>query len=230
MLFRQLFDSQTSTYSYLLADQGQALLIDPVKEHLDDYLRLLSDLDLRLIMAIDTHTHADHITGLGDLRDATGCNTGLGQESHVPCASFNFHDGQSLAFGGRELKVWHTPGHTSDSYCFLLAARGRQPAWLFSGDTLLIRGSGRTDFQNGSARQQWASLQRLLDLGDDTLVFPAHDYKGWTCSTIGEERRHNPRLQVANADEYAALMDDLHLPPPRLLDVALAANRACGQN
>ncbi|MBD8493761.1 MBL fold metallo-hydrolase [Pseudomonas syringae] len=230
MLFRQLFDSQTSTYSYLLADHGQAMLIDPVKEHLDTYLQLLSDLDLQLIMALDTHTHADHITALGDLRDATGCNTGLGQESQVPCASFTFHDGQSLALGSRELKVWHTPGHTRDSYCFLLAARGRQPTWLFSGDTLLIRGSGRTDFQNGSAHQQWTSLQRLLDLGDDTLVFPAHDYKGWTCSTIGEERRHNPRLQVANAEEYAALMSDLHLPPPRLLDIAVAANRACGQN
>ncbi|WNW14074.1 MBL fold metallo-hydrolase [Pseudomonas sp. DTU_2021_1001937_2_SI_NGA_ILE_001] len=229
MLFRQLFDSQTSTYSYLLADRGQAVLIDPVKEHLDTYLQLLSDLDLQLVMALDTHTHADHITALGDLREATGCNTGLGQESQTRCVSFNFHDGQSLAFGGRELRVLHTPGHTHDSYCFLLAARGRQPAWLFSGDTLLIRGSGRTDFQNGSARQQWSSLQRLLDLGDDTLVFPAHDYKGWTCSSIGEERRHNPRLQVANAEEYAALMDGQHLPPPRLLNVALAANRACGR-
>lgn len=228
MIFRQLFDRDSSTYSYLLADQGQALLLDPVKEKLDDYLRLLRELDLTLVSAIDSHTHADHITALGALRDATGCASGFGEQSAVLCASFSFHEGQRIAFGDRHLVAWHTPGHTDDSYCFFLPATDDQPARLFSGDTLLIRGTGRTDFQNGSAHEQWASLQRLLTLPDDTLLYPAHDYKGWTCSSIGEERRHNPRLQVADADEYATLMANLKLANPKLMDIAVTANRACG--
>lgn len=230
MLIRQLFDRESSTYSYLLADQGQALLIDPVKSQLDDYLQLLGELDLQLLTAIDSHTHADHITALGDLRAATGCATGFGAPSSAPCASFTFHDGQQLGFGSRHLLAWHTPGHTDDSYCFLLAPQAGEPWWLFSGDTLLIRGTGRTDFQNGSARQQWASLQRLLSLPDDTRVYPAHDYKGWTSSTLGEERRHNPRLQVRDAEEYAELMGNLNLDQPRLIDIAIPANRACGRD
>lgn len=229
MLFRQLFDSTSSTYTYLLADRGEALLIDPVKDKLDDYLRLLRELDLRLLLALDTHTHADHITALGDLRDATGCRTGIGAQSGSACASFIFIEGQRLAFGGRELVAWHTPGHTDDSYCFLLPGDAREPAKLFSGDTLLIRGTGRTDFQNGDARAQWASLQRLLALPDDTEVWPGHDYKGWTRSSIAEEAAHNPRLQVADVEAYVELMASLKLPTPALMDIAVPANRACGQ-
>ncbi|MNP18013.1 Beta-lactamase hydrolase-like protein [compost metagenome] len=229
MLIRQLIDSQSSTYSYLLADQGQALLIDPVRDKLDDYLRLLGELQLQLIMAIDSHTHADHITALGLLREHTGCATAFGEPNPASCASFVFHDHQKLDFGQRSLTAWHTPGHTDDSYCFVLWPQGQEPACVFSGDTLLIRGTGRTDFQNGDAHAQWNSLQRLLTLPDATLVYPAHDYKGWTCSSIGEERRHNPRLQVADADEYARLMAGLKLAEPKMIDIAIPANRACGR-
>ncbi|CAD5109305.1 MBL fold metallo-hydrolase [Zestomonas carbonaria] len=228
MLFRQLFDSTSSTYTYLLADRGEALLIDPVKDKLDDYLRLLRELDLSLLLALDTHTHADHITALGDLRDATGCRAGIGAQSGSACASFTFAEDQRLAFGGRELVAWYTPGHTDDSYCFLLPGSDREPAKLFSGDTLLIRGTGRTDFQNGDAHAQWASLQRLLALPGDTEVWPGHDYKGWTRSSIAEEATHNPRLQVPGAEAYAELMANLKMPNPRLMDIAVPANRACG--
>ncbi|MEO4046326.1 MBL fold metallo-hydrolase [Pseudomonas sp. CAU 1711] len=229
MLFRQLFDADSSTYSYLLADDGQAVLIDPVKDRLDDYLRLLHELGLQLHLALDSHTHADHITALGELRAATGCRSGFGRESGSACASFTFAEGDHLAFGARELIAWYTPGHTDDSYCFLLPAESGQPAKLFTGDTLLIRGSGRTDFQNGDARAQWASLQRLLALPGATEVWPGHDYRGWTRSSIAEEAAHNPRLQVADAEAYAALMANLKLPSPRLMDIAVPANRACGQ-
>lgn len=231
MLLRQLFDAESSTYTYLLADAGEAVLIDPVKERLDDYLRLLEELGLRLVLALDTHTHADHITALGDLREATGCQSGFGAESGSACASFTFTEGARLRFGARELIAWYTPGHTADSYCFLLPASPTDgaPARVFTGDTLLIRGTGRTDFQNGDAHAQWASLQRLLKLADDTEVCPGHDYRGWTRSSIAEERTHNPRLQVADAKAYATLMASLRLPNPRLMDIAVPANRACGR-
>lgn len=231
MLLRQLFDAESSTYTYLLADAGEAVLIDPVKEQLDAYLRLLDELGLRLVLALDTHTHADHITALGDLREATGCHSGFGVESGSACASFTFAEGSRLRFGARELMAWYTPGHTSDSYCFLLpgSTADGAPARVFTGDTLLIRGTGRTDFQNGDARAQWASLGRLLALADDTEVCPGHDYRGWTRSSIAEERAHNPRLQVADAEAYAALMASLRLPNPRLMDIAVPANRACGR-
>lgn len=231
MLLRQLFDAESSTYTYLLADAGEAVLIDPVKEQLDAYLRLLDELGLRLVLALDTHTHADHITALGDLREATGCQSGFGAESGSTCASFTFAEGTRLRFGARELIAWYTPGHTADSYCFLLPASPADgtPARVFTGDTLLIRGTGRTDFQNGDARAQWASLQRLLALAGDTEVCPGHDYRGWTRSSIAEERAHNPRLQVADAEAYAALMASLRLPNPRMMDIAVPANRACGR-
>jgi glyoxylase-like metal-dependent hydrolase (beta-lactamase superfamily II)/rhodanese-related sulfurtransferase len=220
MIFRQLFDSASGTYSYLLASRrgGEALIIDPVLEKVDRYLRLMEELDLRLVKAVDTHLHADHITGLGALRDRTHCITVMGEQSKVDVVSMRIADGDSLEIEGASLDVLYTPGHTDDSYCFVYGDR------VFTGDTLLIRGTGRTDFQNGDARQQYASLQRLLRLPDGTLVFPAHDYKGDTVSTIGEERRYNPRLQVADADAYAALMESLHLPNPKMMDVAVPAN------
>jgi glyoxylase-like metal-dependent hydrolase (beta-lactamase superfamily II)/rhodanese-related sulfurtransferase len=224
MIFRQLFDAVSGTYSYLLASRrgGEALIIDPVLEKVDRYLKLMEELDLRLVKAVDTHLHADHITGLGALRDRTHCITVMGEQSQVDVVSMRIADGDRLRVEGLSLDVLYTPGHTDDSYSFVFGDR------VFTGDTLLIRGTGRTDFQNGDARQQYESLQRLLRLPDDTLVFPAHDYKGDTVSTIGEERRFNPRLQVKDAEAYAALMDGLHLSNPKMMDVAVPANMRQG--
>ncbi|MCH7507899.1 MAG: MBL fold metallo-hydrolase [Proteobacteria bacterium] len=184
MLFRQLFDSESSTYTYLLAAQkgGEALLIDPVRGEVPKYLQLIEELDLQLIHAIDTHVHADHVTGLGDLRDQTGCVTIMGEQSRAECVSRKVTDGEVIKVDGIELRAMHTPGHTDDSFSFVMDDR------VFTGDTLLIRGTGRTDFQNGDARAQYDSLfNKLLELPEETLVFPAHDYKGWMVSTIGEE-------------------------------------------
>lgn len=224
MIFRQLFDSASGTYSYLLASRhgGEALIIDPVLEKVDRYLKLMEELDLKLVKAVDTHLHADHITGLGALRDRTQCITVMGEQSKVDVVSMRIGEGDQLRVEGISLDVLYTPGHTDDSYSFVMGDR------VFTGDTLLIRGTGRTDFQNGSARAQYESLQRLLRLPDETLVFPAHDYKGDTVSTIGEEKRCNPRLQVKGADEYVALMDNLHLPNPKMMDVAVPANMRQG--
>lgn len=234
MIFRQLFDVESSTYTYLLGCEQTraAVLIDPVKERVPAYLRLLEELDLHLDLALDTHVHADHVTALGDLRDATGCTTSMGEPARASCVSHSFTDGEKLRFGTHELTAIATPGHTDDSYTFVLwhsePHGGR--TLLFTGDTLLIRGTGRTDFQNGSASNQYDSLfGKLLHYPDETVVYPAHDYKGWTSSTIGEERRHNPRLQVTSREEYVELMNNLHLPTPKLMDVAVPANVACGR-
>jgi glyoxylase-like metal-dependent hydrolase (beta-lactamase superfamily II)/rhodanese-related sulfurtransferase len=225
MIFRQLFDGVSSTYSYLLASRrgGEALIIDPVIEKVDRYIQLLRELDLRLVKAVDTHLHADHITGLGALRDRTHCITVMGDRSRVDVVSMRVADGDRLLIEGMELEVLYTPGHTDDSYSFRLEDR------VFTGDTLLIRGTGRTDFQNGDARAQYESIfGRLLRLPDETLVYPAHDYKGETVSTIGEERRCNPRLQVKSVDEYVELMHNLKLPNPKMMDVAVPANMRVG--
>jgi glyoxylase-like metal-dependent hydrolase (beta-lactamase superfamily II)/rhodanese-related sulfurtransferase len=225
MIFRQLFDSVSSTYSYLLASRrgGEALIIDPVLEKVDRYLQLLRELDLRLVKAVDTHLHADHITGLGALRDRTHCITVMGDKSRVDVVSMRVADGDRLLIEGVELEVLYTPGHTDDSCSFRMEDR------VFTGDTLLIRGTGRTDFQNGDARAQYESIfGRLLRLPDETLVYPAHDYKGDTVSTIGEERRSNPRLQVKSVDEYIELMHNLKLPNPKMMDVAVPANMKVG--
>lgn len=228
MIFRQLFDHDSSTYSYLLADESthEAVLIDPVLEQTPLYLQLLKELGLELKVAMDTHTHADHITALGKLRDETGCVTMMGEQAGSACASTSFGDKQTIKVGNLRFTALHTPGHTDDSYSFLLEFAGQ--SYLFSGDTLLIRGTGRTDFQNGDAGQQYQSLSGLLTLPDTTWVYPAHDYKGWTVSTIAEEKQHNPRLQVTDVAEYQQLMDNLNLPDPKLMDVAVPANRACG--
>lgn len=225
MIFRQLFDSVSCTYSYILAGGrgGDALIIDPVFDKVDHYIQLLRELDVRLIKAVDTHTHADHITGLGELRDRTHCVTVMGERSGADVVSMRVADGDHIDIPGVELEVIYTPGHTDDSYSFLLPDR------VFTGDTLLIRGTGRTDFQNGDPRAQYESLfGRLLRLPDSTLVYPAHDYKGDTVSTIGEERAFNPRLQVKSVDEYVDLMNSLHLPNPKMMDVAVPANRHIG--
>ncbi len=229
LLLRQLFDKESSTYTYLLADKasGKALLIDPVLEHVDAYLQLLRELGLTLIYAADTHCHADHITALGTLREQLGCTTLAGETSEMACVSQVFADGETLALGGLTLQAIYTPGHTDDSYCFLLL--GPRPM-LFSGDTLLIRGSGRTDFQNGSSEALFNSLHnKLLVLDEATVVYPGHDYKGWTESTIGEERRWNPRLQTATWQELDQLLKELKLLNPKLMDTAIPANKQCGR-
>ena len=225
MIFRQLFDSVSGTYSYLLASRsgGEALIIDPVLEKVDHYLRLVRELDLRLVKAVDTHLHADHITGLGALRDRTRCITVMGEQTKADIVSMRLAEGDKLSIEGLALDVLYTPGHTDDSYSFVMGDR------VFTGDTLLIRGTGRTDFQNGDPRMQYESLfGKLLRLPDETLVYPAHDYKGETVSTIGEERRFNPRLQVNSIDEYVTLMNNLNLPNPKMMDVAVPANMLVG--
>src|SRR5271155_1393563 len=225
MIFRQLFDQTSGTYTYLLASRrgGEALIVDPVLEKVDRYLQLMCELDLRLVKAVDTHLHADHITGLGALRDRTHCVTVMGEQSQVDVVSMRIADGDRLTIEGISLGVIYTPGHTDDSYCFTMGDR------VLTGDTLLIRGTGRTDFQNGDSRAQYESIfGRLLKLPEETLVYPAHDYKGDTVSTIGEEKAFNPRLQVKSADEYVALMNSLHLPNPKMMDVAVPANKMVG--
>src|SRR5205085_4262397 len=191
MIFRQLFDQASGTYSYLLASRrgGEALIIDPVLEKVDRYLQLVADLDLKLVKAVDTHLHADHITGLGALRDRTHCITVMGERTQADVVSMRLSEGDKLQIEGVSLDVLYTLGHTDDSYSFRMADR------VFSGDTLLIRGTGRTDFQNGDPRAQYDSIfNKLLRLPDETLVFPAHDYKGETVTT-GGEKTFNPRLK-----------------------------------
>jgi glyoxylase-like metal-dependent hydrolase (beta-lactamase superfamily II)/rhodanese-related sulfurtransferase len=225
MIFRQLFDAVSGTYTYLLASRrgGEALIVDPVLEKVDRYLQLIRELDLKLVKAVDTHLHADHITGLGALRDRTRCITVMGEQSSVDIVSMRIADGDRLTIEGLALDVLYTPGHTDDSYSFLMGDR------VFTGDTLMIRGTGRTDFQNGDPRAQYESIfYRLLRLPDETLVYPAHDYKGDTVSTIGEEKRYNPRLQVSGVDEYVTLMNNLNLSNPKMMDVAVPANMRQG--
>jgi sulfur dioxygenase len=225
MIFRQLFDQVSSTYSYLLASRcgGEALIIDPVLDKVDRYLQLIDELDLKLVKALDTHLHADHITGLAALRDRTHCITVMGEQTKADVVSMRLTDNDKLVIEGLSLDVIYTPGHTDDSYSFVMPDR------VFTGDTLLIRGTGRTDFQNGDPRAQFESLfGRLLKLPDSTLVYPAHDYKGDTVSTIGEEKAYNPRLQVRSIEEYVELMNNLKLANPKLMDVVVPANMKVG--
>lgn len=225
LIFRQLFERESSTYSYLLGNPGgEAILIDPVKSETQKYLQLVRELDLRLVFAVDTHTHADHITALGDLQSATDCTTIIGAQSKTECVSRKVSDGELIQLGGVELRAAYTPGHTDDSYSFILNDR------VFTGDTLLIRSTGRTDFQNGDPSAQYDSIfNKLLKLPDSTLVFPAHDYKGWMMSTISEERAHNPRLSLGSKRAYVELMRSLKLDNPKLMDIAVPANLSCGR-
>ncbi len=225
MIFRQLFDSVSSTYTYLIASRhgGEALIIDPVLEKVDRYLQLVRELDLKLVKAADTHLHADHVAGLGALRDRTHCITVMGEQTHADVVSMRVAEGDRIKIEGLSLDVLYTPGHTDDSYSFLMGDR------VFTGDTLLIRGTGRTDFQNGDARAQYDLIfGKLLKLPEETLVYPAHDYKGDTVSTIGEEKQFNPRLKIGSVDEYVNLMNNLKLPNPKMMDVAVPANMHVG--
>jgi glyoxylase-like metal-dependent hydrolase (beta-lactamase superfamily II) len=225
MIFRQIFDRESSTYTYLLAERpgGQAMIIDPVLDKVPQYIRLIDELNLRLVTAIDTHIHADHVTGLGALRDATACATAMGEQTRAECLSLRFRDGETLRVDALKLTAMYTPGHTDDSYSFVADDR------VFTGDTLLIRGTGRTDFQNGDPAAQYDSLfGKLLKLPEDMLVFPAHDYNGMSSSTIREEKLYNPRLQVPSRAAYVTQMQSLELQPPAKIDIAVPANRACG--
>ena len=224
MLFRQLFDAQSSTYTYLLADEAtrEAVLIDPVLDQLDRDLALVADLELTLSYVLDTHVHADHVTAAGTLRARTKAKTVSSLEG-APCADVHVRHGDVLRVGALAIHVLATPGHTNDSVSYRLDDR------VFTGDALLVRGCGRTDFQNGDSRQLYASLtQVLFALPDDTLVYPAHDYRGLTVTTVGEEKRLNRRVARRTEAEFVTIMGELHLPAPKMLDEAVSANRACG--
>lgn len=229
MIFRQFFDPVSSTYTYLLASgRGrEALIIDPVKEQMAHYIAAIDALDLKLVRAIDTHTHADHITALGDLRSATGCVTIMGEFTKASCVSQQIRDGERIDVDGIALQALYTPGHTDESFSFVLDPA--RPQAVFTGDVLLIRGTGRTDFQGGDPRKSWDSIvNKLFALPDDVTVYPGHDYKGWNASSIGEEKRHNPRLAGKTEADYVAIMNSLNLPNPKLMDIAVPANLACG--
>ncbi len=224
MIFRQLFDKESSTFTYLLADKGggEAIIIDPVMENVPQYLQLVRELDLQLVMAVDTHVHADHISGAPSLRGSTNCMYAMGQQTRAECLTHRFKDNDALVVGRLVLRAMYTPGHTDDSYSFVMNDR------VFTGDTLLIRGTGRTDFQNGDPGDQYDSIfDRLLTLPENTLVYPAHDYEGRTCSSIREEKLFNPRLMVNSRDEYIDLMNSLQLDKPARMDIAVPANINC---
>ena len=224
MLFRQLFDAQSSTYTYLIADPatGEAALIDPVLEQVERDLQLVRDLDLSLTYVLDTHVHADHVTGAGAIRERTGAKT-VASRKGAPCADVHVQNGDVIHVGAIEIHVLATPGHTDDSVSYLVGDR------VFTGDALFVRGCGRTDFQNGDPKALHASITRVLfALPDFTLVFPAHDYRGFTVTTIGEEKRLNPRVAGRSEAEFVAIMRALDLPAPKKLDQAVPANRACG--
>ena len=221
MIFKQLFDNKSSTYTYLLAsDKGrEALIIDPVIENTDEYINLLKELDLKLVKVIDTHIHADHVTALNELSKQTDCTKIMGEKSKSEVIDLHVKEDDKIKIENIELKVLYTPGHTDCSYSFLMKDR------VFTGDTLLINGTGRTDFQNGSANDQYNSLfNKLLKLPEKTIVLPAHDYNGKTSSTIGNEIKNNPRLQVNSADQYIEIMNNLNLANPKMMDIAVPAN------
>ena len=222
MIFEQLFDTKSSTYTYIISSgKGrEALIIDPVIEHTDEYIKVLESLELKLVKVIDTHIHADHITGLNELNQRTNCVRMMGENSRSEVIDIKLKDEENINIENIELKAIYTPGHTDCSYSYLMNDR------VFTGDTLLINGTGRTDFQNGSAHEAYESLfGKLLKLPEETLVYPAHDYNGKKNSTIGNEKSNNPRLQVSSKEEYAEIMDNLNLANPKMMDIAVPANK-----
>ena len=225
MIFKQLFDQKSSTYTYLIASSKgrEALIIDPVIENVNQYVQLLKELDLNLVKVIDTHIHADHVTGASKLKDITKCTTIMGDHTPANTVEIKVKDDEYINLDNLKIRAMYTPGHTSDSYSFLM------DNYLFSGDTLLINGTGRTDFQNGNAKDAYNSIfNKLLKLPEETLLYPAHDYKGETVSTIGKEKRSNPRLQVSNVNEYIDLMNNLNLKKPSKIDYNVANNLKLG--
>ena len=225
MIFKQVFDQKSSTYTYIIAsaEGREALIIDPVLENVEDYIKLLTELNLKLVKVIDTHIHAAHVTGAGKLRDKTQCVTIMGEHTPTDAVEIKVKDEEIIKLDQLKIKALYTPGHTSDSFSFLM------DNYLFSGDTLLINGTGRTDFQNGSSKDAYNSLfNRLLKLPDETLVYPAHDYKGEKVSSIGKEKKFNPRLQVNNVEEYIEIMNNLNLKKPAAIDFNVANNLKLG--
>jgi glyoxylase-like metal-dependent hydrolase (beta-lactamase superfamily II) len=227
MIFKQVFDTKTSTYTYLIASAKgrEAVIIDPVLENVDEYIQLLKELDLKLVKVIDTHIHADHVTGASKLKQATNCTTLMGEHTPADMVEIKVKDNELIKIDGLKIKSLYTPGHTSDSYSFLL------DNYLFSGDTLLINGTGRTDFQNGSSKDAYNSLfNNILKLPEETLVYPGHDYNGKFSSTIGNEKKFNPRLKVKSVDEYVEIMSNLNLSKPDMMDSNVSKNIRLGAN
>ena len=225
MIFKQLFDSQSSTYTYLISSgQGrEALIIDPVIENVAEYINVLKELDLKLVKVIDTHIHADHVTGASKLKDITKCSTIMGDHTPAESVEIKVKDDEYINLDNIKIRAMYTPGHTSDSYSFLMNN------YLFSGDTLLINGTGRTDFQNGNAKDSYNSIfNKLLKLPEETLLYPAHDYKGQKVSSIGKEKKQNPRLQVKSVDEYIEIMNSLNLKKPAELESNVSRNIKLG--
>ncbi len=221
MIFKQVFDQKSSTYTYLIASSKgrEALIIDPVLENVEDYIKLLDELDLKLVKVIDTHIHADHVTGASKLKDITKCVTIMGDHTPADTVEIKVKDDEYINLDHLKIKAMYTPGHTSDSYSFLM------DNYLFSGDTLLINGTGRTDFQNGSSKDAYNSIfNKLLKLPEETFVYPAHDYKGEKVSTIGKEKKHNPRLQVSSVNEYIDIMNNLNLKKPVEIESNVSRN------
>ena len=226
MIFRQVFDNKSSTYTYLIASAKgrEAVIIDPVIENVESYIALLNELDLKLVKVIDTHIHADHITGASKLKKVTNCSTIMGEHTPADAVEVKVKDEEIIKIDQIAIKAMYTPGHTSDSYSFLM------DKYLFSGDTLLINGTGRTDFQNGSSKDAYNSLfNKLLKLPDDTVLYPGHDYNGKLSSTIGKEKQHNPRLQVENVDQYIEIMSNLNLSKPKMIDHNISRNLKLGK-
>ena len=226
MIIKQVFDQKSSTYTYLIASAKgrEALIIDPVIENVDSYIALLNELDLKLVKVIDTHIHADHITGASRLKKVTNCSTIMGEHTPADAVEVKVKDEEIIKIDQITIKAMYTPGHTSDSYSFLM------DKYLFSGDTLLINGTGRTDFQNGSSKDAYNSLfNKLLKLPDDTVLYPGHDYNGKLSSTIGKEKQHNPRLQVENVDQYIEIMSNLNLSKPKMIDHNISRNLKLGK-
>jgi len=227
MIFKQVFDTKTSTYTYLIASAKgrEAVIIDPVLENVENYIDLLKDLDLKLVKVIDTHIHADHVTGASKLKQSTNCTTIMGEHTPADMVEIKVKDNELINVDGLKIRSIYTPGHTSESYSFLLNK------YLFSGDALLINGTGRTDFQNGSSKDSYHSIfDKLLKLPEDTLLYPGHDYNGKKVSTIGNEKKFNPRLQVKNVDEYIEIMSNLNLSKPEMMDSNVGRNIQLGAN
>ena len=227
MIFRQVFDNKSSTYTYLIASAKgrEAIIIDPVLENVENYTKLLNEFDLKLVKVIDTHIHADHITGAADLKAKTNCATVMGENTPADIVDIKLKDDEIIKIDDLEIKAIYTPGHTSDSYSFMM------DNYLFSGDTLLINGTGRTDFQNGNSKDAYNSIfNRLLKLPEDTILYPGHDYNGKKSSTIGNEKKFNPRLQVKDVDEYVELMSNLNLSKPKMIDINVSRNIKLGSN
>ena len=227
MIFKQLFDAKSSTYTYLIASAKgrEAIIIDPVLENVDEYISHLKELDLKLVKVIDTHIHADHITGASKLKSNTNCTTIMGENSPAETVDIKLKDDGIIEIDQLKIRAMFTPGHTSDSYSFLMGN------YLFSGDTLLINGTGRTDFQNGSSKDAYHSLfHKLLKLPDETILYPGHDYNGKKSSTIGKEKEHNPRLQVENVGQYIEIMSNLNLSKPKMIDHNISRNLKLGDD